>query len=77
VERFDHLLHPVYGAIPRDGDYVERGDILGLSVDTQHVVTAPFSGWVRLLKTCEAAGCQLRIEVVAAPAKVAERPPAA
>lgn len=49
LERFNHELHPVYGAIPRDGETVERGDVLGLSVDEKEVIIAPISGQVRLL----------------------------
>lgn len=49
MDCFDHELHPVYGAVPRDGELVQPGDILGLSVDTHEVVTAPISGRVRLV----------------------------
>jgi hypothetical protein len=41
-------VHPVYGAIYQDGEYVQRGAVLGLSVDSRQVVVAPVSGWVRL-----------------------------
>jgi hypothetical protein len=41
-------VHPVYGAIYKDGEYVQCGAVLGLSVDTREVVVAPVSGWVRL-----------------------------
>ena len=46
---FSRELHPVYGAVPRDGDYVEAGEILGLSPDSRDVITAPVSGWLRLV----------------------------
>lgn len=42
-------VHPIYGAIYKDGEFVQRGDILGLSVDSKDVVVAPVSGWVRLV----------------------------
>jgi len=41
-------VHPVYGAIYQDGEFVQRGAVLGLSVDAKNVVIAPVSGWVRL-----------------------------
>ncbi len=43
-------VHPVYGAIYQDGEFVQRGAVLGLSIDTTHVVVAPISGWIRLLR---------------------------
>ena len=42
-------VHPVYGAIYKDGEFVQRGAVLGLSVDSKSVVVAPVSGWVRLV----------------------------
>ncbi len=42
-------VHPVYGAIYKDGEFVQRGAVLGLSVDSKEVVIAPISGWVRLV----------------------------
>ena len=42
-------VHPVYGAIYKDGEFVQRGAVLGLSVDSREVVVAPVSGWVRLI----------------------------
>jgi hypothetical protein len=42
-------VHPVYGVIYQDGEFVQRGAVLGLSVDATEVVIAPVSGWVRLL----------------------------
>ncbi|HLK58509.1 MAG TPA: hypothetical protein VKU00_18210 [Chthonomonadaceae bacterium] len=41
-------IHPIYGAIYHDGEFVQRGAVLGLSVDCKDVVVAPVSGWVRL-----------------------------
>ena len=41
-------VHPIYGAIYHDGEFVQRGAVLGLSVDCKEVVIAPISGWVRL-----------------------------
>lgn len=46
-------VHPVYGAIYKDGEFVQRGAVLGLSVDSREVVVAPVSGWVRLNKRVE------------------------
>ncbi len=37
-----------FGPIYRDGDFVQRGSILGLAVDARRVVIAPVSGWIRL-----------------------------
>jgi hypothetical protein len=42
-------VHAIYGAIYQDGEFVQRGAVLGLSVDAREVVIAPVSGWVRLL----------------------------
>ena len=41
-------LHPVYGAIYKEGEFVQRGAVLGLSVDSKGVVVAPISGWVKM-----------------------------
>ncbi len=38
-----------YGAVFQTGDFVQRGDIVGLSVDGKQAVKAPMSGWVRIL----------------------------
>jgi hypothetical protein len=43
-------VHPVYGAVYTDGEFVSRGAVIGLSVDMDAVVTAPISGWVRLVR---------------------------
>ncbi len=42
-------VHPIYGAIYQDGEFVQRGAVLGLSVDAREVVVAPISGWVKVL----------------------------
>lgn len=42
-------VHPIYGAIYKDGEFVQRGAVVGLSVDSKEVVVAPVSGWVRLV----------------------------
>lgn len=47
-------VHPVYGAIYKDGEFVQCGAVLGLSVDSREVVIAPVSGWVRLSESMEA-----------------------
>jgi hypothetical protein len=64
MECFLHELHPVYGAIPGDGDFVERGDVLGLSVDAKEVVVAPFSGRVRVVATPGEPGRRVHVEIV-------------
>lgn len=46
-------IHAGYGAVPSDGDFVEPGDVLGLSVDSQNVVRAPVCGTVHLLAVAE------------------------
>ena len=40
-------VHSVYGVIYREGEFVQRGAVLGLSTDSQSVVLAPVSGWVK------------------------------
>lgn len=59
-------LHPVYGAIYKEGEFVQRGAVLGLSVDSKGVVIAPVSGWVKLgplLPVPEQEAHSLRIEI--------------
>lgn len=51
-------VHPVYGAIYKDGEFVQRGAVLGLSVDSKEVVVAPVSGWVRLVPHSPGAAVQ-------------------
>ena len=46
-------VHPIYGAIYKNGEFVQRGAVLGLSVDSKEVVIAPVSGWVRLISLAE------------------------
>jgi len=50
-------VHSVYGAIYKDGEFVQRGAVLGLSVDAKEVVVAPISGLVRVVSSPEAANC--------------------
>jgi len=59
-------LHPVYGAIYKEGEFVQRGAVLGLSVDSKGVVIAPVSGWVKMgpsVGYSEQANPSLRIEI--------------
>jgi hypothetical protein len=59
-------LHPVYGAVYREGEFVQRGAVLGLSVDSKGVVIAPVSGWVKMGQPPTAANTEassLRIEI--------------
>ena len=59
-------LHPVYGAVYKEGEFVQRGAVLGLSVDSKGVVVAPISGWVRIgqpLPAFEKEAQCLRIEI--------------
>jgi len=42
------VVHPGFGTIYRDGEFVQRGSVLGLATDARKVVIAPVSGWVRL-----------------------------
>lgn len=44
-------VHPIYGAIYRDGEFVQRGAIVGLNTQANGVVVAPASGWVRVVRT--------------------------
>lgn len=41
-------VHPVYGAIYKNGEFVQRGAIIGLSVDSREVIIAPISGWIKI-----------------------------
>lgn len=40
-------VHPVYGAIYQEGEFVQRGAVVGLTTDSRGVVIAPISGWIR------------------------------
>jgi len=66
-------LHSVYGAIPRDGEYVEPGDVLGFSSDAKEVVTAPIGGWVRLINTTAIPYDRLHIQILAQPGYIEDR----
>lgn len=59
-------LHPGYGAVPRNGDFVECGDVLGMSVDAKQVVTARASGRVIIRRLAAAASRQLILEITPA-----------
>jgi hypothetical protein len=72
-------VHPVYGAIYKDGEFVQRGAILGLSVDSKGVVVAPVSGWVRLVAASESRpepepSLGLRVEIWQQPVEDDARP---
>lgn len=59
-------LHPVYGAIYKEGEFVQRGAVLGLSVDSKGVVIAPVSGWVKVepsVSVSDPENVSLRIEI--------------
>jgi hypothetical protein len=64
-------VHPVYGAIYQDGEFVQRGAVLGLSVDSSAVVTAPVSGWIRLSTPSESSP-GLCVEIWQQPVEYAE-----
>ena len=70
-------VHPVYGAIYQDGEFVQRGAVLGLSVDSKTVVIAPISGWVRLLGEASEPEISLRIEILQSAERDAVPAPAA
>ena len=42
-------IHPEFGAIYRSGEFVQRGAVLGLTLDRLRAAIAPVSGWVRLV----------------------------
>ncbi len=42
---------PTCGAVYRTGDYVQKGNVLGLSKDRSSVVVALASGWARLVES--------------------------
>lgn len=61
-------VHPVYGAVYKDGEFVQSGAVLGLATDSSGVVVAPVSGWVRLKSSARSFATQLpdgglRIEI--------------
>ncbi len=57
-------LHPIYGAIAREGEYVRRGEILGLSVNEKEIVRAPEAGHVRLLLLFDKQTPRLMVQIV-------------
>jgi hypothetical protein len=64
-------VHAVYGVIYQDGEFVQRGAVLGLSVDAKNVVIAPISGWVRLLPPSKMRG-GIGVEILQQPADYAQ-----
>mgnify|MGYP003349621910 CR=1 len=56
-----------YGAIYRTGEFVQKGNVLGLSPNHKSVVVAPISGWVRLLGEEETPALPLRVEIWLSP----------
>ena len=64
MELANLTVHSIYGAIYRDGEFVQRGAVIGLSVDTREVVVAPVSGWVCVLGTQEHEPSALEIQIV-------------
>jgi hypothetical protein len=63
MELVNRELHPVYGAIPSDGEFVRQGEVLGLSTDATEVVLAPVSGWVKLEPQTSAADPRLVVRI--------------
>ena len=57
------IVHSIYGAIYEHGEFVQRGAILGLSVDTREVVVAPISGWLNVIGVEEHEPIALQIEI--------------
>ena len=59
-------VHPVYGAIYKNGEFVQRGAVIGLSVDAREVIIAPISGWIKIYDTPQPS-CEddtgLRVEI--------------
>ncbi|HLJ54611.1 MAG TPA: hypothetical protein VKT77_06185 [Chthonomonadaceae bacterium] len=41
-------VHPGFGSIYREGEFVQQGSVLGLATDERRVVIAPVSGWIRV-----------------------------
>ena len=64
MDRFDGEIHPIYGAIHADGEFVHQGDILGLSVDEKEIVTAPISGWLRLITSPTPTDSSLHVQIL-------------
>ena len=57
-------LHPVYGAVPKDGDSVEPGQVIGLSEDGGATISAPYAGRVRLIRTSDGSKSRLVVEIL-------------
>lgn len=65
MEPVDRELHPIYGAVPSDGEFVQQGEILGLSADASELVFAPISGWVELVPLADPADRRLTVRIQA------------
>jgi hypothetical protein len=57
-------IHPIYGAVPRDGDNVREGDIIGLSVDGSRAIAAPCAGTIRTERYVCDGRSLLRVEIL-------------
>jgi hypothetical protein len=62
--KYHFELEPIYGAIPRDGEYVRVGDVLGLSVDGSTIVSAPFEGHIRIDRSSGNAPSRLFVHIL-------------
>ena len=69
--RFFCELHPVYGAIHRDGEPVHEGELIGLSADGTQAVAAPYSGIVRISRSDDGGNGRLHAEIL--PSNEAEK----
>ncbi len=56
-------LHPIYGAVPPNGALVQAGDVLGLSADSEEVLTAPMDGRIRLISVQNATQRRLYVQI--------------
>lgn len=63
MQSFALEIHPVYGAVPREGDRVEPGDIVGLSADSRELVIAPVEGTVSLLSVPGGSAGRLYVQI--------------
>jgi hypothetical protein len=57
-------LHPIYGAIPSEGEFVDKGEIIGLSVNEKEIVRAPKAGRVRMLFLSDPHTPRLMVQIV-------------
>ena len=59
---YSFVVHPRTGSIFEDGEFVQRGVVLGLSLDSRSVVIAPVSGWLRTMpQSADTAGIAIEI----------------